>query len=37
MVGYLFNKCVEEVLATDPLYVHHLAFTFMMGGVVLAQ
>lgn len=37
MLGYLCNKCVKEILSTEPLYVHHLAFTFMMGGVGIAH
>jgi len=37
MLGYLCNKCVKEILTTEPLYVHDLAFTFMMGGVGIAH
>jgi hypothetical protein len=37
MLGYLCNRCVKEILTYEPLYVLHLAFMFMMGGVGIAH
>jgi hypothetical protein len=37
MLGYLCNKCVKEILTIEPLYMHHLAFIFMKGGVGIAH